>query len=103
MLEVNESYPFRWAELPFMLGRAVNILFCFTIVYVGILDSSIYVALIGFISVISTLYYIYKLESLRVDVHLSKQKLLLATKNLAAGNIEDAQLYLDSAVEGIND
>jgi len=97
------NYPFRWSELPFVLGRAMNVLTCFILVGAGISEGSFFLAITSFMGLISTLYYTYKLESLRVDSHFVKIKLEDTKKQLiGASNIEAALACVDSALEDLN-
>lgn len=96
---IKYDYPYRWYEIPFNVGRVINVIFCFILTAAGISEGSLFMALGSFAALISTLYYAYKLEALRVDVHFSKLKLQEASALLDPGV---AQELIKSAVEDLN-
>lgn len=96
----NDNYPYRWHEIPFNVGRVINVTFCFILTGAGISEGSAFMALGSFAALISTLYYAYKLEALRVDAHFAKLKLAEASKLLE--NDDVAQDFIKAAVEDLN-
>ena len=96
----KDNYPYRWHEIPFNVGRVINVTFCFILTGAGISEGSLFLALGSFAALISTLYYAYKLEALRVDAHFAKLKLTEASSLLEKGEL--VQDFISSAVEDLN-